>query len=631
MKKINNKVLLCLGSLILGFSTNSCEDITSENNTTTASFATFEELVQGRLPSIYASLRSNALYRQGGLLGTWSDVGVDTHTGTLFPEEYLPLYLYNYAPGTLLIGQTWTEFYTAIKQINTFLGQISTFSVSEDEKNPVIAEARFLRALLYFDMVKIWGDIPLVISEDITLAQIREDSSLTNTTAEEVYVQIIKDLEFAKENGNTRVGSTADIASKEAAQVLLGKVFLQMTTTKEYGGVEGGTNENGDPMSRQDRFVQANAELKEVMESQAFQLERNYADVFINENNNEVIFSVGYDGPNSDVGGDFGDFLGQGNLRDGGSFGAYRAGADFALSYLNGDVLITDQAGSDVPETNMLPKLNREFFDFPNSNFRPEVLLLGVDNFVSDTRFSHNIWRIAPTNVGRRLRGEGSFTLQDAFNQENLGWGNWSPLKYIKPLPNSSAPGDGAIDFPFLRYADVLLMRAEALIALNDLGQARELINTVIMRSLKDKVLKTIPEGVVYITPVDNEPGTPQADLNTAIEENLEDVDPTAFLVPEGLDAEELIDRLVIENAKELAFEGKRKDDLIRMGRLDRIVNSFHVDSHPDRTAQNFLGVKAGFDLELHTHWPIPQDQLILNPNLKQNCLYGTNGIDGCF
>ncbi len=630
MKRINNKILLCLGSLILGFSTNSCEDITSENNTTTASFDTFEELVQGRLPSIYASLRSNALYRQGGLLGTWSDVGIDTHTGTLFPEEYLPLYLYNYAAGTLLIEQTWTEFYTALKQINTFLGQIDTFSVAAEEKNPVIAEARFLRGLLYFDMVKIWGDIPLVISEDITLAQIREDSGLTNSTAEEVYLQVIRDLEFAKRNGNSRVGSSADIASREAAQVLLGKVYLQMTTTAEYGGVEGGINESGEPVTRQTRFEQADAELSAVINSNAFQLENNYADVFTNENNNEVIFSVGYDGPNSGVGGDFGDFLGQGNLRDGGSFGAYRISADFALRYLDGDVLI-DPSQSNVPDTNLLPKVSREFFDFPNSNFRQEVLLLGVDNFVSDTRFTHNVWRISPENVGRRLRGEGSFTLQDAFNQENLGWGNWSPLKYIKPLPNSSAPGDGAIDFPFLRYADVLLMKAEALIALNDLTGARDLINTVISRSLKEQVLKTIPDNILYSTPMDNVPGTPQSELNAAVEANLEDVNPDDFLVEEGLTADQLLDKLVIENGKELAFEGKRKDDLIRMGKLEEIVNGFHLNTHPDRTAQNFLGVQAGFNLELHTHWPIPQGQIILNPNLKQNCLYGTNGIDGCF
>ena len=632
MKKIN-KLLSYIGCLALGFAMNSCNDITSENNTTTASFNTYEELVQGRLPSIYASLRSNALYRQGGLLGTWSDVGVDTHTATGFPEELVPLYTYSYSAGTLAIEETWTEFYTAVKQINTFLGQIDTFSVTGPERDEVVAEARFLRALLYFDMVKIWGNIPLVVSQDITLSQIRDDSLLPNATAEEVYLQIIEDLEYAKMNGASRVGSTADIASSEAAQTLLGKVYLQMTTTKEYGGVEGGIDDEGNSVSVIKRFEQARDELRVIIESNKFELESNYGDIFSNENNNEVIFSVGFDGPNNDVGGDFGDFLGEGDNRDGGGFGSSRISVQFALEYLEGDVLIDSTREAIEPGVNLLPPVETSLFDVSASNFNAEVRLLGPDNFISDTRFTQNVSRLNILEEARRLRGDAQATVQQIFDNKNRPWGNWFPLKYRKPIPNPNNSGDGDIDFPFLRYADVLLMQAEALNALGDQAAAAELVNQVVGRAIKDKVLKSIPSGVLFSTPIDNTPQMPsQTDINNIVTTSLVDTDLSKFTVDPGLDQEAMLRAIVKERGKELAFEGKRKDDLIRTGLLQEVVNSFHANTHPDQSFQNFVTVQSGFQLERHTHWPIPQNQLILNPNLQQNCLYGAgSATGGCF
>lgn len=660
MNKLN-KILTCFGGVALLFTMNSCDDITSENNTVSAQFDTFSELTTQRLPGIYASLRSNALYRQGGLLGTWSDVGVDTHSGTLFPLEYNPLYGYNYEAGTLLIGQTWTEFYIAIKQINSFLGQVDSFSPTADESKSAVSEALYLRGMLYFEMVKIWGDIPLILSRDIdentALITIGEDANVPNTPAEEVYLQIIKDLEFAKENGNSRVGASADIASSEAAQALLGKVYLQMTTTREYGGVEGGIDDNGNPVTRLERFEMAYNEFKEIIDSGKFALEANYADVFADESNNEVIFSVGYDGPNDNVGGDFGDFLGEGDLRNGGSFGAYRANVDFALSYLEPDGLV-DQFAKLTPDDdgNGLPLPNDEFFDVSSNNFDNNVLLLGVENFVSDVRFEHNIARKDFAPIAMDLLGQDpDATAVDRFNRQNLQWTRWSPFKYIKPLPNPNPGGDGDIDFPFLRYADVLLMQAEALNELGRTDEARVFVNMVIERSIKVSVLAEVPalidpdfatenpdatmeeleaNVIDYVVPTRIVDPSPQGVTIESILLNNQDNVRAEVLerhfVPEGVSQEEMRDHIVEQNAKELCYEGKRKDDLIRMGKLEEVVNKLHAGSINTGSGDQ-RPVKSAFNLERHTHWPIPQEQIALNPNLKQNCLYGSGGAAGCF
>ncbi len=639
--KILNKPLLFLMLFGLSFIMTNCERETTENNTTTASFNSFDELVQGRLSSIYATLRSNAVYRQGGILGTWSDVGIDTHSGTLFPVEYNPLYAYTYSSGSLLIGQTWTEYYIAIKQINTFLGQVSTFEDTStlEERNPVIAEARFLRALFYFDLVKIWGNVPLVVNEGITLDVVKEDANLPNSTAAEVYLQIIEDLEFAKANGASRVGSRADIASREAAQALLGKVYLQMTTTEEFGGVAGGIDASGGSVSIAERFTMAERELSAIITSGAFALEPNYADVFANEDNNEVIFSVGYDGPNNQVGGDFGDFLGEGNIRDGGSFAAYRANIDFALEFLRPDGLVDpDDDGSTISPSNLLPAVNSEFIDVATQNFKAEVLLLGPDHFVADERWSQNIARFDPSALANILRGNTDDTELNRYNL-NLDWTRWSPYKYIKPIPNPNSPGDGTIDFPYLRYADILLMEAEALNALGRTDDAKTYVNMVIRRSIKDQILTSIPEfedpnatppvAVEYIVPTQNTSGTLASTLNTAINNNLVPTDINNYLLEDGLSQDEMLDAIVLERNKELCYEGKRKDDLIRTGKLDDIINALHVNS-VNIGSGNQIPIKQAFELAKHVHWPIPQEEIILNPNLQQNCEYGSSPA-GCF
>jgi len=634
MKK--NKFIVLL-VLLVAFMLTSCEDITTENNTRSASFSTLEDLESGRLPSIYGNLRSRSLFSQAGISNSWNGSGIDTHGGSLFPAEYNALNNYTYGVGEIIIEQTWAEFYTAIKNVNAFIGQVRETPGNEDLATNLIAQGRFIRGMLYFEMVKIWGNVPLVVSEDLSLATVLEDSNLPNSEAEEIYVQIISDLQYAKENLMFKVG-TNDLASGSAAQTLLGKVYLQMTTSNEFGGVEGGIDENGNPVSVLTRFQQAKTELSGILGQ--FALEDNYANVFSvdSENSNsEVIFAVGFEA-STETGSDWGDWLGPwGNCRQGGCFSAYPININFAFQYLMPDGLVSDTEFFTSSNTNLEPDLlplpNYDFFNDSSIRISDPVILIGFENFVSDVRFEHNVARFQAQNLANFANGTLDLTpLGLINNQELLDTFRWQPWKFQKQNPNPNLAGEGGIDFPYLRYADVLLLMAEIENELAGPNAAIPYIEEVALRPLKDKVLREVPDlsgsDVSYTFPTNELPGTSRAELQPFIDANLEDVDPSDFMVQTGLSQDEMLDRILLERAKELCFEGKRKEDLIRTGKLTEVVNSIKFGQVS--SAVLIDDIKLNYNQAKHVNWPIPFREISLNPNLQQNCAYD-NGGDGCF
>jgi hypothetical protein len=161
----------------------------------------------------------------------------------------------------------------------------------------------------------------------------------------------------------------------------------------------------------------------------------------------------------------------------------------------------------------------------------------------------------------------------------NVNTGNaaaWRPWKWIKPLPVTYGEGDGPQDFPLLRFADVLLMYAEAQNAINN-GPNQEAYNAINM--------------------IRNRAGLD--DLTT------------------GLSQEEFLDALLQERAWELCYEGHRRADLIRNGKLLEKVQAI-----PSDTQQYGNYVAAQNIREFHLLWPIPLREIDLNPNLEQNPNY---------
>lgn len=127
---------------------------------------------------------------------------------------------------------TWLQAYTTINRANNVLAALD--KVEASKKNSVEGEARFIRGLVYFDLVRLWakawgdGDngtnlgVPLVTTPTLTVT---EADSRPRATVAAVYAQVIEDLTKAESLlGNI---TNAGFASKSAAQAILARVYLQ--------------------------------------------------------------------------------------------------------------------------------------------------------------------------------------------------------------------------------------------------------------------------------------------------------------------------------------------------------------------------------------------------------------------
>lgn len=167
-----------------------------------------------------------------------------------------------------LITRTWRDSYIGIQRSNTVLNRIDNIAfVNPATKNARIGEMKFIRALLYFNLVRLFGDVPLVVEET---KNPNDFFGKGRTAQDQVYTQIKADLTDAVANlpvSSTQPGRVI----KTAAQALLGKVLL---TLKDYNG--------------------AKAQLQAVVSSGKHSLLAKPEDIFAvtNENNAEIIFSV---------------------------------------------------------------------------------------------------------------------------------------------------------------------------------------------------------------------------------------------------------------------------------------------------------------------------------------------------
>jgi len=119
----------------------------------------------------------------------------------------------------------WENQYIGIRRANLVLDNVVNIDMDNDLKSRYLAEAKFLRAWYYFNLVKTFGDVPLVTSSELT------EYNMTRTPKQEVYNQIIKDLEEAAQvlpEATAYPNSERGRATKGAAKAYLGKVYLYL-------------------------------------------------------------------------------------------------------------------------------------------------------------------------------------------------------------------------------------------------------------------------------------------------------------------------------------------------------------------------------------------------------------------
>lgn len=253
----------------------SCENELIQNPITTKTsdnFFTNEKEVEEAVNAAYATLQfkgnfNTAIPAIGEIPGEDAYDATPANDGGIYGQ----LDDYNVIPQNGLIGDIWEDTYKGIQRANIVINKITNIDFEDEStKQARIGEMKFIRALYYFNLVRIFGDIPLVTEE---VENPQDYFKQTRTPKNEVYQQIKDDLTDAITKLPQRNNANKMRAVKTAAQTLLGKVEL---TLKNY--------------------TEAKTHLLAVVNSGLHSLETNVSDVFSIENelNKEIIFSVQY-------------------------------------------------------------------------------------------------------------------------------------------------------------------------------------------------------------------------------------------------------------------------------------------------------------------------------------------------
>lgn len=166
--------------------------------------------------------------------------------------------------------QCWNIMYQQISRANGVIENVPSIKMDDTKKKSIVAEAKFIRAFDYFNIVRLWGAAPLALS---TVEGV-EATSLPRTSADSIYLQIEKDLKEAEVDlPATRSGAQTGRVTSGAAKTLLAWVYLT-----------------------QKKWALASAKAQEVIGK--YQLLPKFGDVFgvSNKNNAEIIFSIQFDG-----------------------------------------------------------------------------------------------------------------------------------------------------------------------------------------------------------------------------------------------------------------------------------------------------------------------------------------------
>jgi hypothetical protein len=416
---------------------------------------------------------SSALLNLGEVVSDNADFGATRAVSNVSTFE---LEDFNFSLTNTYFSSAWTGHYIGIARANTILTRLPGASFDEPSKVRFEAEAKFLRGLFYFNLVRLFGDVQLVTTET---TDPKDGYAISRTPASKVYEQIISDLMFAETSLPTSIAaSEAGRASRWAAKALLGKVYL---TQKEY--------------------TKAASKLNEVITSAQFNVTANtYASVFSNTTsfatNKDMILAVQYKSGQ----------IGQGSSIWSASLPWNVGGTAFGVSGGSGE-------GFMRPTADILAEYE------PNDVRKAATIATSYQN--------------GTTTVNER--------------------------HVVKYRQTGTIANEADIDFPVLRYADVLLMYAEALIEQGQTPAAMPFINQVRTRAGLPNLAATLS----------------QAEARLAVEK---------------------------ERRLELAFEGHRWFDMLRTGRYLAIMTS------------------KGYAIkDFQKLFPVPQREIDLNPSLAQN------------
>lgn len=523
----------------------------------------------------------------------FKDMVADGFHSDLRSDLLMTKILSEYSNGTNTVPSTdknYTDTYERIRQVNTLLKNAEGYSAPEDIVKPV-AEAKFFRAYMYFDLVQIYGDA-IIVKEPLTIDS--QELKQARNSREEVIDFVVKDLKEAAEglpDYRNLSDSEAGRVSKEAAWAFLSRVALYEGTWQKFR----------DNTERAKEFLTLAADAaKQVIDANTFSLFKPeklgiwaYKYLFILENsqsnpenitksgNSEYIFSRRHD----EVLDPIGINITQGFLNK----------ANFMTRKMANLYLRSNGLPIDPTDVAIYEDMDSEFEN--RDNRMQNTMMISGRPYWSNTdgRVS---WQNDATDLA--LAFYKSF---DPKSQSGYFCQKWATERKVA----SSKEG---YDFPIIRYAEVLLNYAEAVYELYESeGKADDPAVTDALNMSLNLVRKRVNPEMPNLT-----------------------VD---FVKTNGLNLRTEIRR---ERTVELFCEGFRLFDLKRWNTVVEEMN------------QNLLGVKwKGTEYEKkwtnmsnatdaegciimesgrqwtskNIFYPLPADQLELNPNMKQNPGWG--------
>lgn len=224
--------------------------------------------MQVALNGVYASLQSGGISTNSYVFGEISsDNTYPVASGSVTDQDEFDRF-YIRTTNPLILGR-WNDGYAAISRANTLLEKIEPVVMDDQLKKRYVAEAKFLRAIIYFELVRTFGDVPLV-TKSLT-SNLPEAYEYGRDPASAVFTQIETDLSEAEADlPVSYTGADIGRATKGAARALLAKVYLT-----------------------QNKIQQASARLKEVIDLNIYDLV-SYADAFdpAKKNGKEAVFEI---------------------------------------------------------------------------------------------------------------------------------------------------------------------------------------------------------------------------------------------------------------------------------------------------------------------------------------------------
>jgi len=179
--------------------------------------------------AIYYHYASNADGNQpiyNSLLNTGMDfLTDDLDAGPGSPNnDVRTLAVLTHISANLRVKEIWQQHYASINKANVALARIPDITMDTKLKNKLLGEAYFLRALNYFNLVRLYGDVPLLLTDQTQEAV--EDLEVARTPATDVYAQIVSDLKTSSALFKAGTTPEAGRATEGAAKALLSKVYL---------------------------------------------------------------------------------------------------------------------------------------------------------------------------------------------------------------------------------------------------------------------------------------------------------------------------------------------------------------------------------------------------------------------